>query len=96
MPTFDYEASAELFAARGHPGLRYQRFTQAAEAIWYAIEKTAAQSACGVIIRGQRSTLQRHADPRALCERALPFEPQQARNMSVAADVALERSTLDA
>jgi hypothetical protein len=39
MPTFDYEASAELFAARGHPGIRYQRFTQAAEAIRYAIEK---------------------------------------------------------
>ena len=39
MSTFDYEASAELFAARGHPGFRYQRFDQAAEAIRYAIEK---------------------------------------------------------
>ena len=39
MSTFDYEASAELFAARGHPGIRYQRFDQAAEAIRYAIEK---------------------------------------------------------
>ena len=39
MSTFDYEASAELFAARGHPGFRYQRFDQAAEAIRYAIGK---------------------------------------------------------
>jgi hypothetical protein len=39
MSTFDYEASAELFAAQGRPGFRYQRFAQAAEAIRYAIEK---------------------------------------------------------
>lgn len=39
MPTFNYEAPAELFAARGHPGFRYQRFTQAAEAVRYAVEK---------------------------------------------------------
>jgi hypothetical protein len=38
MSTFDYAASAELFAARGRPGFRYQRFAQAAEAIRYAIE----------------------------------------------------------
>jgi hypothetical protein len=39
MSTFDYEASAKLFAAQGHPGFRYQRFAQAAEAIRHAIEK---------------------------------------------------------
>ena len=39
MSTFNYEASAELFAARGRSGIRYQRFDQAAEAIRYAIEK---------------------------------------------------------
>ena len=39
MSTFDYEAFAEVFAARGHSGVRYQRFDQAAEAIRYAIEK---------------------------------------------------------
>jgi hypothetical protein len=39
MSTFDYEASAELFAAQGHPGFRHQRFDQAAEAIRYAIKK---------------------------------------------------------
>jgi hypothetical protein len=39
MSTFDYTASAELFAAQGRSGLRYRRFTRAAEAIKYAIEK---------------------------------------------------------
>jgi hypothetical protein len=39
MSTFDYRAPAELFAAHSRSGLRYQRFTQAAEAIRYAIEK---------------------------------------------------------
>jgi hypothetical protein len=39
MSTFDYEASAELFAAQGRSGVRYRRFAQAAEAIRYAIEK---------------------------------------------------------
>jgi hypothetical protein len=39
MSTFDYEASAELFAAQGHPGIRYLRFDHAAEAIRHAIEK---------------------------------------------------------
>jgi hypothetical protein len=39
MSTYDYEASAELFAARGHSGVRYQRFDQAAESIRHAIEK---------------------------------------------------------
>jgi hypothetical protein len=39
MSTFDYEASAKLFAAKGRPGFRYQRFAQAAEAIRYAIER---------------------------------------------------------
>jgi hypothetical protein len=39
MSTFDYEASAELFAAQGHPGFRYQRFAQAAESIRCTIEK---------------------------------------------------------
>jgi hypothetical protein len=39
MSTFDYKASAELFAAKGRSGLRYRRFAQAAEAIRYAIEE---------------------------------------------------------
>jgi cold shock CspA family protein len=39
MFTFDYTASAELFATQGRSGLRYRRFAQAAEAIRYAIEK---------------------------------------------------------
>ena len=39
MSTFDYTASAELFAARVRSGLRYRRFAQAAEAIRYAMEK---------------------------------------------------------
>jgi hypothetical protein len=47
MPTFDYEASAELFAARGHPGFRYQRFIQAAEAIRYAIETLPSKALAG-------------------------------------------------
>ena len=37
MSTFDYTASAELFAAQGR--FRYQRFDQTVEAIRYAIEK---------------------------------------------------------
>lgn len=41
--TFDYAASAELFAAHGRSGLRYRRFAQAAEAIRYAIEKLPAE-----------------------------------------------------
>ena len=39
MSSFDYTASAGLFAAKGHSGLRYRRFPQAAEAIRYAIER---------------------------------------------------------
>jgi hypothetical protein len=39
MSTFDYTASAELFAAKGRSGLRYLRFARAAEAIRYAVEK---------------------------------------------------------
>jgi hypothetical protein len=39
MSTFDYTASAELFAAKGRSGLRYRRFARAAEAIRYALEK---------------------------------------------------------
>jgi hypothetical protein len=39
MSSFDYTASAGLFAAKGRSGLRYRRFPQAAEAIRYAIEK---------------------------------------------------------
>jgi len=38
MSTFDYTASAELFAAKGRSGLRYLRFARAAEAIRYAVE----------------------------------------------------------
>jgi hypothetical protein len=39
MTSFDYTASAGLFAAKGRTKLRYRRFSQAAEAIRYAIEK---------------------------------------------------------
>src|SRR6516162_1058244 len=39
MSTFDYTASAELFALQARSGIRYQRFAQAAEAIRHAIEK---------------------------------------------------------
>src|SRR5215510_6297152 len=39
MSTFDYTASAELFAAKGRSGLRYRRFARAAEAIRYAVEE---------------------------------------------------------
>ena len=39
MSTFDYEASAELFALQARSGIRYQRFAQAAEAIRHAIER---------------------------------------------------------
>ena len=37
MSSFDYTASAELFAAEGQSGLRYRRFAHAAEAIGYTI-----------------------------------------------------------
>ena len=47
MSTFDFEASAELFAARGHAGLRYRRFAKAAEAIRYAIEKLPSKVPAG-------------------------------------------------
>jgi hypothetical protein len=36
---FDYSAPAELFAAHGRKGLRYRRFSKAADAIQYAVEK---------------------------------------------------------
>jgi hypothetical protein len=39
MSNFDYSAPAELFAAHGRAGLRYRRFSKAAEAIRYAVEK---------------------------------------------------------
>jgi hypothetical protein len=39
MSTFDYTASAELFALQARSGIRYQRFDRAAEAIRHAIEK---------------------------------------------------------
>jgi len=56
MSTFNYAASAELFAAQGHPGLRYQRFAQAAEAIRYAIEKLPPEvlAASSLAVKNQR------------------------------------------
>jgi hypothetical protein len=39
MSSFDYSAPAQLFAAHGRAGLRYRRFSKAAEAIQYAVEK---------------------------------------------------------
>jgi len=38
MSTFDCMASAEMFAAKGRSGLRYRRFTRAAEAIRGAVK----------------------------------------------------------
>src|SRR6516165_3615902 len=66
MSTFDYMASAELFAAEGRSGLRYRRFAQAAEAIGYAIEKLPAKVLRGIVPPRQRRALQCHADPRTL------------------------------
>ena len=39
MINFAYSAPAELYAAHGRAGLRYRRFSKAAEAIRYAVEK---------------------------------------------------------
>jgi hypothetical protein len=39
MTIFDYSALAQLFAAHGRAGLRYRRFSKAAEAIQYSVEK---------------------------------------------------------
>jgi hypothetical protein len=44
MINFDYSAPAELFAAHGRAGLRYRRFSKAAEAIRYAVENDQAGS----------------------------------------------------
>src|SRR5262249_6393195 len=65
MSTFDYEASAELFAPQGRSGIRYQRFPRAAEAIRYAVEKTSDKSARGNLTPGRRRALQCDADPQA-------------------------------
>jgi hypothetical protein len=46
LPTFDYEASAELFAARGHSGFLYQRFTHSAEAILLARSSLEVNDQC--------------------------------------------------
>jgi len=48
MSSFDYTASAELFAAEGRSGLRYRRFAHAAEAIGYAIEKLSDKVLAGL------------------------------------------------
>ena len=47
MSTFDYTASAELFAAKGRSGLQYLRFAQDAEAIRYAVEMLPAKVLSG-------------------------------------------------
>jgi hypothetical protein len=39
MSEFHYTAPAELFATQGRSGLRYRRFSRAADAIRYAVEK---------------------------------------------------------
>jgi hypothetical protein len=39
MINFDYSAPADLYAAHGRAGLRYRRFSKAAEAVRYAVEK---------------------------------------------------------
>ena len=52
MSTFDYTASAELFALRARSqGMRYQRFAQAAEAIRHAIEKLPAKLLAGTSLQ---------------------------------------------
>ena len=58
MSSFDYAASAELFATEGRSGLRYRRFAYAAEAIGYAIEKLPAKVLAGSSLR---TTLRRSA-----------------------------------
>jgi hypothetical protein len=47
MSSFDYAASAGLFAVQGRSGLRYRRFDRAAEAIRYAIEKLPPKALSG-------------------------------------------------
>ena len=42
MSEFDYDTSAELYVAAGRSGLRYRRFTRAADAIRFAIERLPA------------------------------------------------------
>jgi hypothetical protein len=39
MSEFDYNTSAELYVAAGRSGLRYRRFTCAADAIRFAVER---------------------------------------------------------
>jgi hypothetical protein len=48
--TFDYAASAELFATQGRAGLRYRRFARAAEAIRNAMEKVPTKVLSGTSI----------------------------------------------
>jgi hypothetical protein len=55
MSGFDYTAPAELYAARGRTGLRYRRFSHAAEAIQYAIEKLPSN-----LLLGTRLEVRRH------------------------------------
>jgi hypothetical protein len=47
MSNFDYTAPAEFYAAQGRSGLRYRRFSRAAEAIRYAVEKRPANLLTG-------------------------------------------------
>jgi hypothetical protein len=48
MSSFDYTASAELFAAEGRSGLRYRRFAHAAETIGCAIGKLPVKVLAGL------------------------------------------------
>jgi hypothetical protein len=47
MSEVDYTAPAELFVNHGRSGLRYRRFSNAAAAIKYAIEKLPADVLSG-------------------------------------------------
>jgi hypothetical protein len=63
MSIFDYTAPAELYAAQGHTGLRYRRFSNAALAIQYAVERLPPDLFLGTRIDVRRH----HYDSKQIC-----------------------------
>ena len=51
MVEFDYNAPAEIFSTLGRSGLRYRRFSNAGEAVRYAIEKLPANRLSGTQLK---------------------------------------------